>query len=243
MSQALILGAAVAIGETRWNVAGLGGGSSNLAQVGGYASAQWNSFYLSAALAGAWHKAETERTITAIGLERLEADFDATVFGARIEGGWRYDIGRFGLIPHAAFQVQRVHTSAYGERATIGPGDFALNYAAQTLTDTRTELGFWADTEHALADGATLLLRARAAWMHDYDPESRVNAVFHGHAHRGTAEGRTSTGVPVYNVSMPLMARLNPDRPPYLVVELPLDDHVPDVGAAAPLSQPVVKTA
>jgi hypothetical protein len=42
---------------------------------------------------------------------------------------------------------------------------------------------------------------------------------------------------------MPLMARLNPDRPPYLVVELPLEDQVPDVGAAAPLSQPVVKTA
>ena len=70
----------------------------------------------------------------------------------------------------------------------------------------------------------------------------RVTAVFHGHAHRGTAEGRTSTGVPVYNVSMPLMARLNPDRPPYLVVELPLEDQVPDVGAT-PLTQPVVKTA
>src|SRR5688572_18674135 len=71
----------------------------------------------------------------------------------------------------------------------------------------------------------------------------RVNAVFHGHAHRGTAEGRTSTGVPVYNVSMPLMARLNPERPPYLVLELPLEDESPDAAAAAPLSQPVVKTA
>jgi Icc-related predicted phosphoesterase len=71
----------------------------------------------------------------------------------------------------------------------------------------------------------------------------RVTAVFHGHAHRGTAEGRTSTGVPVYNVSMPLMARLNPDRPPYLVVELPLEDDVPGVAAPTPLAQPVVKTA
>jgi Icc-related predicted phosphoesterase len=71
----------------------------------------------------------------------------------------------------------------------------------------------------------------------------RVSAVFHGHAHRGTAEGRTSAGVPVYNVSMPLMARLNPDRPPYLVVELPLDDEVPEVASPAPLAQPVVKTA
>ena len=71
----------------------------------------------------------------------------------------------------------------------------------------------------------------------------RVTAVFHGHAHRGTAEGRTSTGVPVYNVSMPLMARLNPDRPPYLVVELPLADAVPEAEMTAPLTQPVVKTA
>ena len=73
----------------------------------------------------------------------------------------------------------------------------------------------------------------------------RVSAVFHGHAHRGTAEGRTSTGVPVYNVAMPLMARLNPDRPPYLVLELPLEDESRDAVAptSAPLGEPVVKTA
>jgi Icc-related predicted phosphoesterase len=74
----------------------------------------------------------------------------------------------------------------------------------------------------------------------------RVSAVFHGHAHRGTAEGRTSTGVPVYNVAMPLLARVNPDRPPYLVVELSVGG---DVGHSAsqppsgPLAEPVVKTA
>ena len=50
----------------------------------------------------------------------------------------------------------------------------------------------------------------------------RVTAVFHGHAHRGSPEGRTATGVPVYNVAMPLLARLHPDRPPYLLLELPL---------------------
>jgi len=75
----------------------------------------------------------------------------------------------------------------------------------------------------------------------------RVSAVFHGHAHRGTAEGRTASGVPVYNVAMPLLARLNPDRPPYLIVELPLIDDVMQVPAphppTAPLAEPVVKTA
>ena len=38
------------------------------------------------------------------------------------------------------------------------------------------------------------------------EPLSRypVTAVFHGHAHHGQPEGRTSSGSPVYNVSLPL---------------------------------------
>ena len=59
----------------------------------------------------------------------------------------------------------------------------------------------------------------------------RVSAVFHGHAHRGAPEGRTSTGVPVHNVSMPLLMRTNPNRPPFLIVEMPLDDA--EAGSAA----------
>jgi len=51
----------------------------------------------------------------------------------------------------------------------------------------------------------------------------RVTAVFHGHAHRGSPEGRTSTGVPVYNVAMPLLARLDPNRPPFRVIEMPIE--------------------
>jgi Icc-related predicted phosphoesterase len=73
----------------------------------------------------------------------------------------------------------------------------------------------------------------------------RVNAVFHGHAHRGSPEGRTATGVPVYNVAMPLLARIYPERPPYLIVELPLDGEQvqpPSPPATAPLAQPLVKT-
>jgi len=72
----------------------------------------------------------------------------------------------------------------------------------------------------------------------------RVSAVFHGHAHRGTPEGRTSTGVPVYNVSMPLLSRTYPDRPPFLIVEIPRDvDVPPQPPAGQPTSPPLVKTA
>lgn len=44
-----------------------------------------------------------------------------------------------------------------------------------------------------------------------------VSAVFHGHAHHGRYQGRTSTGVPVYNVSLTLLRHTFPDRPPFHV--------------------------
>lgn len=50
----------------------------------------------------------------------------------------------------------------------------------------------------------------------------QVAAAFHGHAHHGAPEGRTSGGVPVYNVSMPLLRRAFPDRPPFRVVQIPV---------------------
>ena len=47
-----------------------------------------------------------------------------------------------------------------------------------------------------------------------------VNAVFHGHAHRGQPEGKISSGAPVYNVSVSLLQRVYPDRLPFRLFEL-----------------------
>jgi hypothetical protein len=57
------------------------------------------------------------------------------------------------------------------------------------------------------------------------EPLSRypVDAVFHGHAHHGSPEGRTRGDVPVYNVSMVLLHESFPDRPAFRVVELPVN--------------------
>jgi Icc-related predicted phosphoesterase len=49
-----------------------------------------------------------------------------------------------------------------------------------------------------------------------------VTAVFHGHAHHGSPEGRTASGVPVYNVAMPLLKRLKPEEAPVRIVEIPV---------------------
>jgi Icc-related predicted phosphoesterase len=48
-----------------------------------------------------------------------------------------------------------------------------------------------------------------------------VDLVFHGHAHHGQPQAKTREGVPVYNVCLPLLRALDPERPPFRVVELP----------------------
>ncbi len=50
-----------------------------------------------------------------------------------------------------------------------------------------------------------------------------VSAVFHGHAHIGSFEGRTRDDVPVYNVSVKVLEKTFPDRIPIHVIEVPLD--------------------
>jgi Icc-related predicted phosphoesterase len=47
-----------------------------------------------------------------------------------------------------------------------------------------------------------------------------VDAVFHGHAHRGQPQGKTAAGVPVYNVSISLLRRTFPEQPPFRVIEV-----------------------
>jgi len=47
-----------------------------------------------------------------------------------------------------------------------------------------------------------------------------VAAVFHGHAHHGSLEGRTSGDVPVYNVSVPAFRKRAPDGDEFRVIEL-----------------------
>jgi Icc-related predicted phosphoesterase len=69
------------------------------------------------------------------------------------------------------------------------------------------------------------------------EPLSRydVSAVFHGHAHKGALEGKTTKGIPVYNVALPLLKAQRPDQSTFRILELQLDEgHLP---AAAGISE------
>jgi Icc-related predicted phosphoesterase len=55
------------------------------------------------------------------------------------------------------------------------------------------------------------------------DPLNRysVTAAFHGHAHRGSAEGRTKEQIPIFNVALPVLQRMLPNQPPVRIIEVP----------------------
>jgi outer membrane autotransporter protein len=172
-------GFALAGGGTNWSLdSALGGGRSDFFQAGLYGSQHWGNAYLSGALAYNFHDVTTNRTVTIAGTDMLQARFQANGVGARLEGGYRYARPWLGITPYAAAQVQSIFLPRYGETATAGSNQFALNFASQTATATRTELGVWLDHTTLLDRGASVTLYGRLAWAHDFGDTPSASAIF-----------------------------------------------------------------
>ncbi|TWC06144.1 autotransporter-associated beta strand protein [Bradyrhizobium macuxiense] len=172
-----IAGVALAGGGTSFSVNGLGWGRSDLFQAGAFVRHTIGAAYLSAALAYGSQDITTDRIVTAAGVDRLRANFNANAWSGRLEGGYRYATPWIGLTPYAAAQFASFELPAYAESVVAGGGAFALNYAAKSVTDVRSELGLRTDKSFAV-DGGILTLRGRVAWAHDFNPNRNVGAVF-----------------------------------------------------------------
>jgi Icc-related predicted phosphoesterase len=61
----------------------------------------------------------------------------------------------------------------------------------------------------------------------------KVTAAVHGHAHKGAPEGRTSGGIPVYNVAVPVMRAAYPTRPPFRVLDVHVAPPTPSTAQAS----------
>jgi outer membrane autotransporter protein len=141
---------------------------------------------VAAALAYGWDRVSTSRYVTVAGSDNLTASFSAEQIAGRIEGGYRFAVpnvlglpGHEWFVPYAALQMQAFYTPSYSESAAPGSSSvFALNYAAQTTTTTRTELGAWFDRIIALDNSTILALRTRTAWAHDYWSGLDISAAF-----------------------------------------------------------------
>jgi fibronectin-binding autotransporter adhesin len=173
-----LVGFALAGGGTNYSLSdALGSGRSDLFQAGVFGRQNIGAAYLSAALAYGWHDVTTNRTVALPAGDVLQARFRGETFSARFEGGYRFATSWAGVAPYVAAQAISFHLPGYAEQTLSGPGTFALNYAGQTTTATRTELGVRPDWSWAMQDGI-FTLRGRAAWAHDYNNDRAVTAVF-----------------------------------------------------------------
>ncbi|TPQ36250.1 autotransporter [Bradyrhizobium guangdongense] len=173
-----LLGFALGGGGLNYSLANaMGAGSADLFQAGVYGRHSFGPAYIAAALAYGWHDVTTNRTVALAGVDQLQGRFKADTFSARFEGGYRFATPLVGITPYAAAQVTSFNLPNYTETSLAGGGLFALNYASQTTTDTRSELGFRTDKSYAVQNGV-LTLRGRAAWAHDYNPSRAVTGLF-----------------------------------------------------------------
>lgn len=172
-----LAGFALAGGGTNFSVAGFGAGRSDLFQAGAFVRRNFGAAYVTAAAAYGWQDVTTDRTVTAAGIDRLRAEFNANAWSGRVEGGYRFATPWMGITPYAAGQFTTYSLPAYAEQVLSGAGTFALNYAAKDVTASRTELGVRTDKSFAVPNGI-LTLRGRAAWAHDFNTDRNVTALF-----------------------------------------------------------------
>jgi outer membrane autotransporter protein len=175
-----MLGFALAGGATAWSNSGLGDGHSDVFQAGLYGSQQFGRAYVSAAAAFGDYSIKTNRNVGLPGGDEYNASFNAQSYSGRVESGYHIALSALTLTPYAALQVQDFEAPAYGETAAHGVKTFALNYTSQNATDTRFELGAWADKTFAMPDGNAVKLFGRLAWAHDWQNNSAIEASFIG---------------------------------------------------------------
>jgi Icc-related predicted phosphoesterase len=152
---------------------------------------------------------EITRVLTDAGVKLLDGE-SVEVHGIGFAGvkGFCGGFGRGVLGPWGEDAVKRFVHEAVNEALKL---ESAL---ARLRTPTRIALLHYAP----VAD--TVEGEPREIWPYLgcgrlEEPLSRyqVTAVFHGHAHHGKAQGKTTNGTPVYNVSMPLLLAENPEMP------------------------------
>jgi Icc-related predicted phosphoesterase len=153
-----------------------------------------------------------------------------TEAGVKMLDGEAFEVQGVGIAGAKGFSggFGRATLGAWGEPATKRFVQEAIDEAtklegalARLRTERRVALLHYAPIR-ATVENEPLEIMSYLGTSRLEEPLNRhpVDVVFHGHAHHGELEGRTSGGIPVYNVAMPLLLQRFPDRPPFRVVEL-----------------------
>ncbi|HEU0108065.1 MAG TPA: metallophosphoesterase [Vicinamibacteria bacterium] len=163
------------------------------------------------------HEAEVVKILVEAGVQMLDGD-SVEVDGVGFAGvkGFGGGFGRRTLEPWGEAATKSFVHEAVGEALKL---ERAL---ARLRTPQRVALLHYAPIE-ATVEGEPRELFPFLGSSRLEEPLNRyeVTVAFHGHAHRGAPEGRTSAGIPVFNVAMPLLRRVLSDAMPIRIVEIP----------------------
>jgi len=147
-----------------------------------YGLQRFGAVYLNGALAYARIRNETTRTIVGVGpAETAKGSFDSDLFSGRLEVGYAHAFTGYTPTPFAAIAFSRLWQRGYSETSTAfdgTPGILGLTYQAQKVSSLPVSLGTQVDTAWALANGRVIRPYARAAWVHEFKPDTRVDASF-----------------------------------------------------------------
>jgi outer membrane autotransporter protein len=124
----------------------------------------------------------------ALSNDHLQSSFNAQDYGGRVEAGWRYVMPWVTATPYVAGVAQRFSTPTYNENDLIG-GGFGLQYAANTATEIRGEVGARLDTRLAVSSDATLILRGRGAYAYQTVNNPALLATFQAALAPGALSG------------------------------------------------------
>ena len=174
-----VIGFALSGGSANFRLGdGLGSGRGDILQGGFYGAWRFDSYYLAGSLAASYYDVTSDRIVSLGVASQLDAAYNATGFGARIEGGRRFIKAGYGVTPFVAVQAQTVRTDAYSERVVGGSPLAALSYNAETTSRLRTELGVTFDRRFGEVMGGTLHWYTRIAWVHEFWRDNSIVAAF-----------------------------------------------------------------
>ncbi|PYR33974.1 MAG: metallophosphoesterase [Acidobacteria bacterium] len=175
-------------------------------------------------------ESEVSRVLSDAGILVLDGD-TRDVLGIGLAGvkGFGGGFGRRTLAPWGETMMKRFVSEAVEEALKL---EKAL---ARLRTEGRIAMLHYSPIQQTV-EGEPLEIYPFLGSSRLEEPLNRypVSLVLHGHAHRGRLQGATAKGVPVYNVSLPLLARAFPEQPPFRVFDVPATEvQVPACAASS----------
>ena len=163
--------------------------------------------------------AELEHIIEAAGVQVLDGD-NCEIHGVGFAGVKGFG-GGFGRHTLEAWGEQTIKTFVYEAVEEALKLEKAL---ARLSTPQRIAVIHYAPIQ-ATVEGEPPAIFPFLGSSRLEEPVNRyaVTAVFHGHAHHGSPEGRTTAGIPVYNVALPLLKATMGEQQPFRILELAVE--------------------